>query len=57
MVFDEAETCFFIEGEVIVTPDGEKECYIGKGDLVTFPQSMSCTWKVHKPVRKYVTFG
>ena len=29
----------------------------GKGDLVTFPVGMSCTWKVLKPVRKHYRFG
>ncbi|MBC7188042.1 MAG: cupin domain-containing protein [Calditrichaeota bacterium] len=55
--YDEQETCYFLEGEVTVTPEGEEPVKIGKGDLVVFPQGMSCTWKIHKDVRKHYRFG
>lgn len=55
--YGEAETCYFLEGEVIVTPDGGEPVTMGKGDLVTFPSGMSCTWKVNSPVRKHYLFG
>lgn len=55
--YDEAETCYLLEGDVIVTPDDGEPVRFGKGDLVTFPQGMSCTWKVLKPVRKHYRFG
>lgn len=55
--YDEAETCYFLEGEVVVTPDGGEPVKMGKGDLVTFPAGMSCTWKVNKPVSKHYKFG
>ncbi len=55
--YDEPETCLFLEGEVVVTPDGGAPVSVGKGDLVTFPSGMSCTWKVLKPVRKHYRFG
>ncbi len=54
--YDEAETCYFLEGEVVVTPEGGEPVTVGKGDLVTFPAGMSCTWEVRKPVRKHYTF-
>ena len=55
--YDEAETCFFLEGDVIVTPeDGEAE-RVGAGQLVTFPAGMSCTWDVKTRVRKHYRFG
>jgi hypothetical protein len=54
--YDAAETCFFLEGEVVVTPDGGAPVEIGAGDLVTFPRGMSCTWKVISPVRKHYSF-
>lgn len=56
-VYDEQETCYFIEGEVVVTPSGGEPVSIGKGDLATFPEGMSCTWKIIKSVRKYYKFG
>ncbi|MGA2222720.1 MAG: cupin domain-containing protein [Verrucomicrobiia bacterium] len=55
--YDEPETCYFLEGDVIVTPEGGEPVRVGKGDLVTFPQGMSCTWKVLQPVRKHYKFG
>ena len=54
--YDEPETCYFLEGEVVVrTPDGEVS--IRKGDLVTFPKGLSCTWQVKQAIRKYYRFG
>lgn len=55
--YDEAETCYFLEGDVVVTPDGGEPVTMGQGDLVTFPSGMSCTWKINSPVRKHYTFG
>lgn len=55
--YDEPETCYFLEGEVMVTPDGGQAVKVGKGDLVVFPRGMSCTWDVQKPVRKHYRFG
>ena len=45
-----------MEGDVTVTPDGGKPVRFGVGDLVVFPQGMSCTWEVHKAVRKHYRF-
>ena len=55
--YDEMETCYLLEGDVMVTPDGGKPVRFGKGDLVTFPKGMSCTLKVLKPVRNHYKFG
>lgn len=55
--YDTPETCYFLEGAVIVTPNGGEPVELGKGDLVTFPQGMSCTWKVTEPVRKHYYLG
>jgi uncharacterized protein len=55
--YDEQETCYFLEGDVIVTPDGGEPVRMGKGDIVTFPARMSCTWKIESPVRKHYNFG
>lgn len=55
--YDEAETCYFLEGDVIVTPDGGQPVQVGKGDLVTFPAGMSCTWNIKQDVRKHYQFG
>jgi len=55
--YADPEACYFLEGEVIVTPDQGKAVRVGKGDLVTFPSGLSCTWKILKPVRKHYQFG
>ncbi len=55
--YDEKETCYFLEGDVVVTPDGGEPVRIGKGDLVTFPEGMSCEWDIRQPVRKHYRFG
>lgn len=55
--YDASETCYLLEGEVVVTPEGGDPVEIRKGGLVTFPAGMSCTWEVRRPVRKHYTFG
>jgi uncharacterized protein len=55
--YDEAETCYFLEGEVTVTSDDGEIVTVGKGDLVTFPSGMSCTWNITKNVKKHYSFG
>ncbi len=54
--YDATETCYFLEGEVDVTPDGGAPVRLGAGDLVTFPAGMSCTWRVIQPVKKHYVF-
>lgn len=55
--YDAEETCYFLEGDVVVTPEGGEPVAMGRGDLVTFPAGMSCTWKIRQDVRKHYTFG
>ncbi|MEM1368385.1 MAG: cupin domain-containing protein [Cyanobacteria bacterium P01_H01_bin.15] len=55
--YDEAETCYFLAGEVIVTPEGGEPVQMGTGDLVIFPAGMSCTWEIKQSVRKHYRFG
>lgn len=55
--YDEIETCLFLEGEVVVTPVGGEPVAMGAGDLVTFPEGMTCSWRVIRPVRKHYRFG
>jgi len=54
--YDSTETCYILEGEVIVTPEGGEPVQIGKGDLVTFPVGMACTWDIRRPVKKHYQF-
>ena len=45
-----------LEADVTDTPDGGAPVTMGKGDLVTFPAGMSCTWEIRRGVRKHYTF-
>ena len=33
--YDEKEVCYFLEGDVVVTPEGGEPVEVGVGDLVT----------------------
>ena len=55
--YDEQEICYFLEGDVVVTPAGGEPMQMGKGDLVTFPAGMSCTWEIRQTVKKHYQFG
>jgi len=54
--YDGEEQCYLLDGEVEVEAYGEKYQF-GKGDFVTFPVGMTCTWHVLKPVRKHYKVG
>ena len=55
--YEEQETCYFLEGQVEVTPENGNTVKMGKGDLVIFPKGMSCNWKIIKDVKKHYSFG
>lgn len=54
--YDANETCYFLEGDVVATPDGGEPVQMGKGDRVSFPAGMSCTWEIRKAVKKHYRF-
>ncbi len=54
--YDEQEVCYFLAGDVTVRT-AEGEVHIQKGDLVTFPKGLRCTWQVKGAVRKHYKFG
>ena len=54
--YDASETCYFLEGDVVVTSEGGEPVQMGAGDLVTFPSGMRCTWEIRKAVRKHYRF-
>ena len=54
--YDSIEECYFLDGAVTVkTKDGESVKF-GKGDFVTFPKGLACTWEISHPVRKHYNF-
>ncbi|WP_028448567.1 cupin domain-containing protein [Chitinibacter tainanensis] len=55
--YDASETCYLLEGEVVVTPQGGEPVTISAGDLATFPAGMRCTWQITTPLRKHYQFA
>jgi uncharacterized protein len=55
--YGETETCYILEGKLRVKSKTGETIEAGKGDLVTFPEGMDCTWEVLAPVRKHYKFG
>ena len=55
--YDDTETCYFLEGFVVVIPEKGEPVSMGQGDLVTFPAGMSCNWHVKTAVSKHYLFG
>ena len=54
--YDSIEECLILDGQVTVEIKDGKKVKFGKGDFVTFPKGLSCTWIVEKPVRKHYNF-
>jgi uncharacterized cupin superfamily protein len=54
--YDRTETCYFLRGRVRVTPEGGEPREFGRGDLVTFPAGMRCTWEILEDVEKHYRF-
>ena len=54
--YNQQETCYILRGRFTVTPDGGEPQEFKRGDLITFPAGMSCTWDIHEDVEKYYDF-
>jgi uncharacterized cupin superfamily protein len=55
--YDQRETCYILRGRVVVTPDGGEPVEFKRGDLITFPQGLSCTWEILQDIEKHYDFG
>ena len=51
--FHEQEIAYILEGECVITPQDGAPVSFGKGDLVTFPAGLKCSWEVKQPLRKH----
>lgn len=54
--YSQQETCYIIRGRFTVTPEGGEPEEFQRGDLITFPAGMSCTWDILEDVEKYYQF-
>lgn len=50
------ETCYVLRGRFRVTPDGGEPMEFQRGDLITFPAGLSCTWEITEKVEKVYDF-
>ena len=55
--YDSEETCYILEGLVVVTPEGGEPVEIQAGDLVVFPQGMACQWDIKQAIKKHYQFA
>ena len=54
--FDETETAYVLEGEILVTPEGGEPVRILPGDLVVFQEGLNSHWQFIKPLRKHYSY-
>ncbi|MCB1785103.1 MAG: cupin domain-containing protein [Gammaproteobacteria bacterium] len=55
--YQQQETCYVLRGRFTVTPEGGEPQSFQRGDLITFPQGMRCTWEILEDVEKHYDFG
>jgi hypothetical protein len=54
--YDRTETCYVTRGRFRVTPrDGTPQSF-GRGDLISFPAGLECTWEIEEQVEKHYRF-
>lgn len=54
--YDATEECYLLDGKVEVETQDGKKVNFGKGDFVTFPKGLSCSWDIKEPVKKHYNF-
>jgi len=55
--YDQNETCYILEGEAIVTPVSGEPVTIRRGDMVSFPAGLHCTWHILEAIEKHYVFS
>jgi uncharacterized protein len=54
--YDQTEECLLLAGQVVVETKDGKKVEFGRGDFVTFPKGLACSWDIKSPVRKHYNF-
>ena len=54
--YTQTEVCYVLKGRFVVTPEGGGPQEFTRGDLITFPPGLQCTWEVLEPVEKHYTY-
>ncbi|MEQ1602032.1 MAG: cupin domain-containing protein [Methylophilaceae bacterium] len=56
--FNARETAYILEGDCTITPnDGSAAVDFTAGDLLVFPEGLSCKWEVKKALKKHYKHG
>ena len=55
--YDEKEICLIIEGEANIKTEAGESYFIKSGDLVEFPEGLSCEWQIIKSIKKHFRLG
>ena len=50
---DKSERSFILEGEIVVTPDGDTPVTLVPGDYIIFPVGLKSVWEVTKTLKKH----
>ena len=53
----EKEICLIIEGEAKIMTEKGESYLIKSGDLVEFPEGLSCEWQIIKSLKKHFRVG
>ena len=53
----EKEICYIIEGEAKIKTEAGESYLIKSGDLVKFPEGLSCEWQIIKSIKKHFRLG
>lgn len=51
--YSEAQTCYILRGRAIITPEEGAPVEIKRGDLVSFPAGLNCTWDILEDIEKH----
>ncbi len=52
--YHQKETCYIVRGKFSVTPSqGGETQHFKRGDLISFPAGMTCTWEITAAVEKH----
>ena len=57
MDYSEREICLIIKGEAKIQTSAGESYLIKSGDLVIFPEGISCEWQIIKSFKKHFRLG
>ena len=55
--YDEKEICLIIEGEAKISTKKGEIYLVKAGDLVEFPEGLTCQWQINKKIKKHFRLG